>query len=87
MQNDTEDVAGDGVQNHATTQCQPLLGPAAYADREICTGAPIGGYSNIRPAGPDGMRDAPRRPWTKVDQASDESFPASDPPSYYPPEI
>lgn len=33
----------------------------------------------IRPAGPEGMRDKPLR-WTPIDQASDESFPASDPP-------
>jgi hypothetical protein len=35
----------------------------------------------VRAAGPEEMRDRPRRPWTPVDEASDESFPASDPPA------
>ena len=37
----------------------------------------------IRPAGPDNQPDLPqqqRRDWDEVDQAADESFPASDPP-------
>ena len=36
-------------------------------------------FSSTRSAGPDAMRDPPKR-WSEVDQASDESFPASDPP-------
>jgi hypothetical protein len=36
-----------------------------------------------RSAGPDAMRDPPQD-WEKVDQASDESFPASDPPAISP---
>ena len=35
----------------------------------------------VRPAGPDAMRDKPRKEWKPEDQAADESFPASDPPT------
>lgn len=36
-----------------------------------------------RSAGPEAMRDPPAE-WDKADQASDESFPASDPPAISP---
>jgi len=36
----------------------------------------------VRPAGPKAMRNPPQT-WDEVDQASDESFPASDPPANY----
>lgn len=39
-------------------------------------------FDQTRSAGPAGMRDSVRRKWDKVDQALDESFPASDPPGY-----
>lgn len=35
----------------------------------------------VRPAGPKSMRDPPRC-WDEVDEAGDESFPASDPPAF-----
>lgn len=34
----------------------------------------------VRDAGPQGMRSQVQRKWTAVDEAVDESFPASDPP-------
>ena len=37
----------------------------------------------VRDAGPEATRDMTRREWTKEDEASDESFPASDPPGTY----
>lgn len=40
----------------------------------------LGHSGNARQAGTDAMRDPPKE-WTKVDEASDESFPASDPPA------
>ena len=39
-------------------------------------------FSKVRNAGPDSMR-SDLRDWDKVDQATDESFPASDPPATY----
>lgn len=39
-------------------------------------------FDQTRSAGPEGMRSEPRREWDRVDQAADESFPASDPPAH-----
>ena len=51
--------------------------PVAFAAGE--TSGP--NFTKVRNAGPDGMR-SDAADWDKVDQASDESFPASDPPSH-----
>ena len=42
-----------------------------------------GNVAQVRDAGPEAMADRPSREWTKADEASDESFPASDPPANY----
>ena len=52
--------------------------PAAFAPGE----SEPENFAQTRSAGPDGMNSKPRRMWDKVDQAADESFPASDPPGY-----
>ena len=39
--------------------------------------------TQVRDAGPEAMADAPQREWTKVEEESDQSFPASDPPANY----
>lgn len=41
---------------------------------------PVGHTGGSRPAGRRAMRDPPKE-WDKVDEAVDESFPASDPPA------
>lgn len=40
------------------------------------------GQPFVRQAGPEHMSNPPRR-WSAVDEMSDESFPASDPPGVY----
>ena len=41
-----------------------------------------GTYGAVRNAGPESTRDDSRKNWDEVEEASDESFPASDPPAY-----
>lgn len=56
-----------------------------YATREKQHEAYSGGdgnFSQVRDAGPQSMQNQPKS-WSKVDEASDESFPASDPPATY----
>ena len=55
---------------------------ASSTAERVCD--PVRNPRPIRPAGPESMRNRPVREWTFVDQASDESFPASDPPAYTP---
>lgn len=48
--------------------------PAAFA---------TGQSGNVRDAGPGAMRDNSSETWSKSDEESDQSFPASDPPANY----
>ncbi len=52
-------------------------GHAAFADDQ-----PHDDGSAVRDSGPEAMRDPPRE-WNETDEASDQSFPASDPPATY----
>jgi len=53
--------------------------PPAFASGQ----EPGHNFAKVRDAGPHAMADAPAHEWTREDQASDESFPASDPPANY----
>ena len=57
--------------------------PANATARGKTAPGPVGQSGAARSAGPDAMRDPPKD-WEKVDQAADESFPASDPPAVSP---
>jgi hypothetical protein len=60
------------------SEMQRAGGRAAFAD-----GQPDAVPNPVRDAGPEAMRDPPKGHWSAVDEASDQSFPASDPPANY----
>ena len=53
-----------------------------YASKRVPESTNDATCADVRDAGPENMT-APPSSWSKVDEASDESFPASDPPSTY----
>lgn len=66
-------AVGYAIWRYATQAGQPAR--AAFAEGESTPG-----HVDIRNAGPEAMASTPPE-WDKVDQASDESYPASDPPA------
>lgn len=71
-------AAAYGLYRYATRPRQGETTPAAFATGEGDTS----NFATVRNAGPEAMRSDPPH-WDKADQASDESFPASDPPATY----
>lgn len=57
---------------------KPTKAPAFHKRRKP---GPDEDKTQVRPAGPENMRDKPDKDWSPEDEASDESFPASDPPA------
>lgn len=69
-------AAGYALYKYATRHSE--MQPAAYAPGESTSAGSV----NVRNAGPAAMRSDPPE-WDEVDEASDESFPASDPATKY----
>jgi len=67
-------AVGYGLYKYATKH--KLIEPAALAPGEAAGPA----TGEVRNAGPAAMRSDPPQ-WDRIDEASDESFPASDPPA------
>jgi hypothetical protein len=63
---------------HADQQKKPDEAPA-FKDKQ--KPGPEEADVQVRPAGPENMRDKTKTEWKPEDQAGDESFPASDPPA------
>jgi transcriptional regulator with XRE-family HTH domain len=59
----------------------PTPHPTAVAFKDGVKPGPKEAEVQIRPAGPNATRSGAKAKWSPVDEASDESFPASDPPA------
>jgi hypothetical protein len=67
-------LAVTGFQRAGTRGTRGRGSALSERDRDVAAD-----FSSTRSAGPGAMRDPPKD-WTRADEASDESFPASDPP-------
>ena len=70
--------------NEALQRVEEADQKASRSQAAFATGqGAAGNRTQVRDAGPEAMRDPAQRRWTKVDENSDQSFPASDPPATY----
>jgi hypothetical protein len=73
---DEEQIMADKDEKH---RGKPDDKAAAFKDGK--KPGPADSETQVRPAGPESQKNPPKK-WDKVDEAADESFPASDPPAY-----
>jgi hypothetical protein len=74
-------TAHSATTTHKPKRKQPPVPDAAPAFKDGKKPGPKEAEVQVRPAGPEAMRDKPDTAWKPEDQAADESFPASDPPA------
>lgn len=67
--------------NATTTDEKPKVPPTAPAFKDGQKPGPKDAHVQVRPAGAESTRSTKKREWKVEDEASDESFPASDPPA------
>lgn len=73
-------AVGYAIYRYATRTGDPAAPAAPVAPVAFASGEATEGFAPVRNAGPEAMKSDPKY-WDEVDEASDESFPASDPPA------
>lgn len=80
----TEETPPDPKAENSNPPREGEAAAAAFAADSVASEhAADGAPAPVRDAGPTEMRDEVDRDWDAIDQQSDESFPASDPPANY----